>query len=102
MFSLSLTPFSTITAEMNQTDAKSVTGIYSRTASPGGEAQLKKRLTMGNGMDFRRLSDLFVRSESAFRINQVRREERVDQRRLPQTGLTCATRRQKPSDIYRS
>ena len=45
---------------------------------------------MGNGMDFRRLSDLFIRSEPAFRINQVRREERVDQRRLSQTSLTCA------------
>ena len=89
---------------MNQTDAKSATCIFSRTASlkPDGEAQFKKRLTMGNGMNFRRLPDLFVRSEPAFRINQVRREERVDQRRLPQTGLTCATRRQKPSDIYRS
>jgi len=42
-------------------------------------------------MDFRCLSDLFIRSEPAFRINQVRREERVDQRRLPQTGLTCTS-----------
>jgi hypothetical protein len=50
---------------------------------------------MGNGMDFRCLSDLLVRGEPAFRINQVRREERVDQRRLSQTGLTYAT--QKPS-----
>jgi len=42
---------------------------------------------MGDGMDFCCLPDLLVRSEPAFRINQVRREERVDQRRLPQTGL---------------
>jgi len=42
-------------------------------------------------MDFRCLPDLFIRGEPAFRINQVRREERVDQRRLPQTGLTCAS-----------
>jgi len=43
---------------------------------------------MGNGMDFRCLPDLLVRSEPAFRIDQVRREERVDQRRLSQTSLT--------------
>jgi len=42
-------------------------------------------------MDFRCLSDFFIRGEPAFRINQVRREERVDQRRLSQTGLTCAS-----------
>ena len=57
-------------------------------------------------MDFRRLSDLFIRSEPAFRINQVRREERVDQRRLSQTSLTCAsqnnTSRQKTFDIQHS
>jgi len=43
---------------------------------------------MGDGVYLRCLSDLFIRGESTFRINQVRREERVDQRRLSQTGLT--------------
>jgi len=43
---------------------------------------------MGDGVYFRCLSDIFIRSESTFRVNQVRREERVDQRRLSQTGLT--------------
>jgi len=43
---------------------------------------------MRDGMDFRRLPDLLICSEPAFRIDQVRREERINQRRLPQTSLT--------------
>jgi len=43
---------------------------------------------MRDGVNFRRLPDLLIRSEPAFRINQVRREERVNQRRLSQTSLT--------------
>jgi hypothetical protein len=60
---------------------------------------------MRDWMNFRRLPDLLIRSEAAFRINQVRREERVNQRRLSQTSLTCATKRrerQKPPDVYGS
>lgn len=56
-------------------------------------------------MNFRRLPDVLIRSEPAFRINQVRREERVNQRRLSQTSLTCATRqreRQKPPNAEHS
>jgi hypothetical protein len=40
--------------------------------------QSNERLTMGNGVDFRCLPNLLIRSEPAFRINQVRREKRVD------------------------
>ena len=100
MFSLSLTPFSTITVEMNQVKPRvpSAISIHSRTTPlvrPGlsDEVHLGRRLTMGDGMNFRCLSDLFVRSEPTFRINQVRREERVDQCRFSQTSLTCATNR---------
>lgn len=60
---------------------------------------------MGDGMDFRCLPDLFVRGEPAFRIDQVGREERVDQRRFSQTSLTCETKqhsRQKPREVQHS
>lgn len=43
---------------------------------------------MGNGMDFRCLANFVVRSEPPLRVNQVRREKRVDQGRLSQTSLT--------------
>jgi len=89
MFNLSLTPFSTMTTEMNQARVKLPisTSTHPRTSPPArpsssGEVQLQRQLTMGDGVDFRCLPDLLVRSEPALRIHQVRREEGVDQRRL--------------------
>ena len=108
MFNLSLTPFSTITVATNKADTQgtpSVTSIHLRRSSSSSEVWLNERLTMRNGMNFRRLPDVLIRSEPAFRINQVRREERVNQRRLSQTSLTCATRqreRQKPPNAEHS
>ena len=43
---------------------------------------------MGDGVNFCCLPNILIRSEPAFRINQVRREERINQRRLSQTSLT--------------
>jgi len=41
-----------------------------------------------HGVDFRCLPDILIRVEPAFGVNQVRREKRINQRRLSQTGLT--------------
>jgi len=78
MFNLSLTPFSTMTAEINQANTKrpisNQQSFVNRLASPpntSSEAQSGTRLTMGDGMDFRRLADLVIRSEPSLRVDQV-------------------------------
>lgn len=42
-----------------------------------------------HGLDLCRLSQRFVGFETAFRVDEVGRKERVDQCRLTQTTLTC-------------
>lgn len=48
----------------------------------GGET-----LTMGNSLNLRCLPDGLVRSKATLRVNEVRRENGVDERRLAQTSL---------------
>ena len=43
--------------------------------------------TMGNGLDLRCLPNGLVRGKATLRVNEVRRENSVDERRLAQTSL---------------
>ena len=53
------------------------------------KAQVPRKLTVRDGVDLRRLPDGLVRVETALRVDEVRREDSVDEGRLPQTRLTC-------------
>lgn len=44
---------------------------------------------MRDGVDLSRLPDRLIRLQATLRVNQVRREDGVDQRRLSKTRLTC-------------
>lgn len=44
---------------------------------------------MRHRLDLSRRADGLIRGHTALRVDQVRGENRVDQGRLPQTGLTC-------------
>lgn len=43
---------------------------------------------MRDGVDLSRLPDRLIRLQAALGVNQVRREDSVDQRRLSETSLT--------------
>ena len=45
--------------------------------------------TVRDGVNLSRLPDGLIRIEPALRVNEVRREDSVDERRLSKTGLTC-------------
>lgn len=45
-------------------------------------------LTMRDGVDLSRLPDRLIRLQAALGVNQVRREDGVNQRRLSKTSLT--------------
>ena len=73
MLRRSLTPFSTMTA----------TNALQKTVVRG-----KTRRTMRHGVDLRRLPNGLIRLETALRVDEVGREDSVDERRLSETSLT--------------
>ena len=50
----------------------------------------EKGHTMGNSLNLRCLPDGLIRGKAALRVNEVRRENSVDERRLAQTSLAYA------------
>lgn len=52
---------------------------------------------MRNCLNFRRLPHGLVGFKAAFRVDQVRRENGVDQSRLAEPGLSCRTEDETPS-----
>lgn len=53
-------------------------------------SSLDKTRTMRHSLNFRRLSNWLVRLKTSLRINQVRRENGVDESRLSKTSLPCS------------
>ena len=78
MLRRSRTPFSTMTE-----------GTLSYTSQ---EERMQVR-TMRDGVDLRRLPNGLIRLETALRVDEVGREDSVDERRLSETSLTCSMRR---------
>lgn len=54
-----------------------------------GYAKMLRERTMRDGMNLRRLPHRLIRVEAALGVNEVRREDGVDEGRLSKTGLTC-------------
>jgi hypothetical protein len=52
----------------------------------------REQLTMRDGLDFRRLPHRLIRLKSPLGVDQMRREDSVDERRLAQPSLTYNTK----------